>query len=184
VTEDPEEPAGRQPGRPPRAARLQPPRLPLWGRWVLSLSVGVVLIIALVAFVNANDADRPTADNTQVTAESNREARALVAEDQAPHVSPLPAGTAPARAMTMVITAYMRRMIGRGTIGGPLTSARCSAARASGRTRRGFRCAAVAASVKYPFIGVVDQRTRRVTYCKNDPLGPAGPVPVSPRCRP
>jgi hypothetical protein len=184
VTEDPEEPAGRQPGRPPRAARLQPPRLPLWGRWVLSLSVGVVLIIALVAFVTANDADRPTADNTQVTAESNREARALIAEDQAPHVSPLPAGSAPARAMTMVITAYMRRMIGRGTIGGPLTSARCSAARASGRTRRGFRCAAVAASVKYPFIGVVDQRTRRVTYCKNDPLGPAGPVPVSPRCRP
>jgi hypothetical protein len=165
---------------------LQPPQLPqlpLWGRWVLSLSVGVVLIVALVLFVNANNADRPIADNAQVTAESNREAAALVAEDQAPHVSRLKPGTAPARAITTAVAAFMRRMIGRGTIVGPLTRTRCSAAGGSGHTRRAFRCDALAASVTYPFIGVVDQRTRRVTYCKNDPAGPNGTVPVSPRCR-
>ena len=152
---------------------------------MLSLSVAVVLIVALVLFVNAHNVDRPTADNTKVTAESNREARALIAEDQAPHVSPLQPATAPAHAMTRVITAYMQRTIGAGTIGGPLTGTHCTAAGASdGRARRGFRCDAFAASVRYPFLGVVDQRARQVTYCRSDPLGPAGPVPASPRCRP
>jgi hypothetical protein len=199
VTEEPEDPHSRPPPsleldgsseppappprRPSPAVRRPLPQLPLWGRWVLSLCVGVALIVALILFVNAHNVDRPTADNTKVTAESNREARALIAEDQAPRVSPLKPRTAPALAITTVVTAYMRRMIGAGTIPGPLTRTHCSAAGASGRARRGFRCAAVAASVRYPFLGVVDQATRQVTYCKHDPLGPAGPVPVSPRCR-
>ena len=77
----------------------------------------------------------------------------------------------------------MRRTIGQGKIGGPLTRTSCRPAGGSGRTRLAFRCDAVAASVTYPFLGVVDQRARQVIYCKSDPTGPAGPVPVSPRCR-
>jgi hypothetical protein len=169
----------KAPEDPPRL-----PQLPLWGRWVLSLTVGVALMVALVAFVNANDADRATADNAQMTAESNREAALLVAEDQRPRVSPLTSGTSSARAITTAVAADMRRLIGKGTIGGPLTRTRCRAAGSSGRTRQAFRCAAVAASVRYPFLGVVDQRTRRVTYCKSDPPPvPSETVPVSPRCR-
>ncbi len=152
---------------------------------MLSLSVAVALMIALIAFVNANQADRATADNAQMTAESNREAALLVAQDQRPHVSPLKPGTAPARAIGAAVAADMRRLIGGGTISGPLTRTRCSAAGPSGPRRQPFRCDAVAASVTYPFVGVVDRGAKTITYCKSDPPPvPSEAIPVTPRCRP
>jgi hypothetical protein len=177
------EPEARPPRLAARAARLGPPHVPLWGRWVVSLSVAAVAIVALVLFVNAHGNDKPIADNTRQTAENNREAAALVAEDQTPRVSALKPGTPDARAIESAVAAFMRRMINGGTFEGPLTRTRCRATGSEGHSRQAFACDAVAASVRYPFLGIVDARAKRVTYCRDDPAGPNGTVPVSPRCR-
>ncbi len=168
---------------PSEEPKLERRQLPLWARWVVSLSVAVVLLIALILFVNSHDTDRPVADNAQVTAESNREAAALVAEEQAPRVSALRPGAAPARAIEAVVAAFMRRMIDAGTFEGPLTRTRCHAAGPPRQSRQAFACDAIAASVTYPFLGVVDGRAKQVTYCRHDPPSPTGTVPVSRRCR-
>jgi hypothetical protein len=135
-------------------------------------------------FVNRHNTNSPTSTNDAAQVEANRDAEILVEQDQAPRTARLSAGLAPAAALEQTIHARMARQIAAGAIDGPLKRARCKASGASKGARKAFDCTIVAASVTYPFLGVVDTSARRVTYCKRDaPPVPSENVPISRRCR-
>lgn len=164
---------------------MQPVRLrpPLWARWALSLSAGVILLVALVLFVEHNNSNSEATQSPAAIARANREAEIVVAQDQAPRVGAVRPGSSPRNALVRAVRADMTAMINNGTIDGPLGRATCT--RTGGSAGRpAFRCAAVAAGVTYPFLGVVDVPGRRVTYCKRDlPPVPSLNIPVSSRCQ-
>jgi hypothetical protein len=158
-------------------------RPPLWLRWVLSLGVGAVLIVLLVRFVQHNSGTSPANESPAAALRANREAEILVAQDQAPRVVRLAAGVAPAIGLQRATQADIARLIAQGTIDGPLGRASCTATGTRATTTRAFRCTVVAANFNYQFVGVVDMRSRRITFCKRDPPPvPSQNVPVSPRC--
>jgi hypothetical protein len=164
---------------------MQPVRLrpPLWARWVLSLGAGIIVLVALVLFVEHNSNNSQATQSPGAVARANREAAVVVAQDQAPHVVALNPGSSARAAVTRAIRADMTTMINNGIIEGPVSRAAC--AQTGGHSGRlAFSCTAVAAGVNYPFLGVVDTQGRQVTYCKRDePPVPSMNIPVSRRCR-
>jgi hypothetical protein len=166
-------------------------RPPGWRQWALALGGAAVFIVALIVFVNREDAtaNQPAGVTTPAAiAEQNREARIVVGEDQAPHVMRLrghgpPAGVGlAAGALRDAVVAYMRRQVASGAIAGPVMRSGCTPSGASG-SRRAFHCVVEAGNVNYPFLGVVDLASRQVTYCKRDaPPVPSMNIPVSRRC--
>jgi hypothetical protein len=163
---------------------MQPIRLrpPLWARWALSLGTGLILLVALVLFVQHNNNNSEATQSPAAVARANREARVVVASDQAPHVVTLKPGSGARGGLVAAVRTGMTAMINRGIIEGPVQRAACTPT--GGRAGRvTFRCAAVAAGVTYPFLGVVDVGRRQVTYCKRDaPPVPSLNIPVSRRC--
>jgi hypothetical protein len=171
------------PSPPPRAPGAYL-RIPLWQRFALAGLVTVAVLVALVVFVDNNNTDSPKSTNPASDVQANREAEILVAQDQAPHTARLPGGVTPAQAAARVVQANMRRRIARGELAGPLQRTSCRSGGRQTNSRRAFSCTAVAASVSYPFVGVIEQRERRITYCKRDPPpAPSDDVAVSPRCQ-
>ncbi|HEY2260301.1 MAG TPA: hypothetical protein VGH45_11340 [Solirubrobacteraceae bacterium] len=159
-------------------------RLALWQRFALAGLVTVALLVALVVFVQNNNTDTPRSSNPAADLQANREAEILVAQDQAPHTAPLPAGPRPAQAAARVVRASVERRIARGELSGPLRQTGCRVGGGGRRARRAFSCTAVAGSVSYLFVGVIEESARLITYCKRDPPpAPSDNVPVSPRCR-
>src|ERR1700744_5931862 len=148
---------------------MQPVRLrpPLWVRWVLALGVGLILLVALVLFVRHNSNNSEATQSPAAIARANREAEVVVAQDQAPHVVALKSGSNARGALTRAVRADMNTMVNNGIIDGPLSRLVCKQTGAHG-ARLAFSCTAVAAGVNYPFLGVVDTRVHRVTYCKRD----------------
>ncbi|MGA2012984.1 MAG: hypothetical protein ABSH51_20935 [Solirubrobacteraceae bacterium] len=154
------------------------PRLPTWARWVTSFGVAAALLVALVLFVSHQNPAALAPANPAAEVRANREAEILVAQDQAPRVASA-AGVAARAALARAVRADMTARIDGGQISGPL--ARIVCARAGSATA--FSCTATAADVNYDYVGVVDPRARRLTYCRRDPPPvPSQNVPVSPRC--
>jgi hypothetical protein len=161
-------------------ARLRPP---LWARWVLSLGAGLIVLVALVLFVEHNSNNSEATQNPAAVARANRQAEIVVAQDQAPHAVALRPGARPRAAITRAVRADMNTMINNGIIEGPVSRTACAQTGGHGG-RLAFSCSAVAAGVTYPFLGVVDTEGRQVTYCKRDaPPVPSMNIPVSRRCR-
>ena len=159
-------------------------RPPLWLQWVLSMTVAVVAIFALVRFVQSSSGDETPTESPAGEVAANREAAILVAEDQAPHTVRLPVHTAPAAAVNRAIRADMTKLIGDGSIDGPLQRSSCAPAGRPGKDGQPFSCTVSAADVSYPFVGLVNARARTIVYCKRDPPPvPSQNVPLSPRCR-
>jgi len=154
--------------------------------WVLSLGGAAVLVVALIAYVDhANQTANQPAPPISPAAlrEENQEAEIVVGQDQAPHVLSLKARQAPVGALRAAVVGYMNHQIALGTIDGPVTEASCVRAGASPQGGLAFRCSVEAASVNYPFLGVVDVGARSITYCKRDaPPVPSMNIPVSKRC--
>jgi hypothetical protein len=191
----------REPPRPPDAARLarhapvytryrMPSRqgpwagLPLRLRWAISLLVAVVLVVLLVRYVNSNTADQPTFSSPKAQVTANREAAVLVRQDQTPHTATLRAGADPASALASAVTADMNTLIARNVIYGPVQHTACQPAGSVAGRGEAFHCVSLANNVNYPFLGVVDVATGRITFCKSDPPPvPSMRIPVSPRCR-
>jgi hypothetical protein len=172
-----------EPSPPPRAPGAYL-RIALWQRFALAGVVTVALLAALVVYVNNNNTDSPKSTNPASDVEANREAEILVAQDQAPHTASLPGTATAAQTAARVVQASMKRRIARGELAGPLQRTSCRVAGRQTGSRRAFNCTAVAASVSYPFVGVIDRRERRITYCKRDPPpAPSDDVAVSPSCR-
>jgi hypothetical protein len=156
----------------------------MWVKWVASLTVGAILLVALILFVEHNNGNGEAAQNPGAVARANRESEILVAADQAPHVYRIEGRQSSRGAIAKGVRIEMTELINRGTIAGTLASIRCG--RDGGTsTRQAFRCTAVVAGVNYPFLGVVDRRGTRLTLCKRDePPLPSMNIPVSPRCLP
>lgn len=156
--------------------------LPLWLRWVLTLLVfGALAVVGLSAVQGGGGSAQ---DEAAAPLEANRAARTVIVRDQAPRSAALPAGVAPKLALERAIRADVRGRVRRDRLTGPAQSVRCSPAPPAPPGRRPFRCGAKADGIRYPFRGVVDLRTGRMTWCKFDPV-PSGevPVPLSPRCK-
>lgn len=172
-------------GRAPSPNR-RPGRGPGWRTWVLSLAVTAAIVVAVIVFVTDEDktANQPAAVTSKAAiVEQNREARIIVDREQAPHEVALRAHATPRAAIRAAVVRYMNGQIATHTIDGPVTGSRCASTKTSPRARLAFRCDVVAASVNYPFFGVVDTTARRVTYCKYDPPPvPSMKIPVSRRC--
>lgn len=163
-----------------RLAHLRPP---LWARWAISIGTGLIVLLALVLFVEHNSNNSEATQSPGAVARADREAEVVVAQDQAPHVATLTPGAGARPAMVKAVRADMTGLIDNATIEGPLTRVACSGAGAHAG-RLAFHCTAVAAGVNYPFLGVVDPGAHRLTYCKRDaPPVPTLSIPVSRRCR-
>lgn len=158
-------------------------RPPLWLQWVLSITVAVAAIFALVRFVQSSTANQLTTESPAGVRQQNEEAEALVAEDQAPHTVRLPAHTTSRAAVNRAIRADMTTLIEQGSLNGPLQRSSCASVGTSGKAGQRFSCTVSAAGVSYPFVGVVDAPAHRIVYCKRDPPPvPSQNVPLSPRC--
>lgn len=159
---------------------------PLWARWLLTILAFAALTVAIVIAIHAVNDSGASASERSAALEADREGQIVIAEDQAPHTSPLPSG-APARvALQRVIAIDMRNLIRHGALTGPLQGVSCTPAGQRQSGRQAFHCTARAAAIVYPVLGVVDEHTRQLTWCKVDPSPVSnGPqeVPVSPRCR-
>jgi hypothetical protein len=154
----------------------------MWAQWVLSLGIAALLIFGLIRFVQSNGSTTPPAQSPSADVQANREAAALVAQDQAPHTARLRPGVAPAAALSAAIRADMVNEIVQQQIYGSLQRSTC-AQTGSHAAQRGYTCAVVVNGLPYPFVGVVDLGRRVITYCKRDPPPvPSESVPVSPRC--
>jgi hypothetical protein len=161
--------------------------LPLWAQWAIPFAVAAAVVIALVVFVNYETNKVPAVagiSSPNAIREQNREDTILVQQQQAPHVVTLTAGESPSRAIRAAVVAYMIRQINSGAIDGPIRSASCTAAGATtGRLLFHCHVTASAQQVTYPFYGVVQPASHRVTYCQRvAPPIPSMNVPVSKRC--
>jgi hypothetical protein len=158
-------------------------RLPLWLQWVLSITVAAAAIFALVRFVQSSSSNQVTTESPAGEVAQNEEAEALVAEDQAPHIVPLPGHVAARAAVNRVVRSDMATLINQGSIDGPLQHSSCSLTGPPGKAGQRVTCTASAAGVSYPFVAVVDARAHTIVYCKRDPPPvPSQNVPLSPRC--
>jgi hypothetical protein len=158
-------------------------RPPLWLQWVLSIVVAAAVIFGLVRFVQSTTDNQITTESPAGEVRANREAEALVAEDQAPHTVRLPGHTPDIAAITRAIRADMTALINDGTLTGPLQRSACAPTGSPGKAGQRFSCTAAAAGVSYPFVGVVDASAGTIVFCKRDPPPvPSQNVPLSPRC--
>jgi hypothetical protein len=181
-----ETPPAPQPRRRPRRPRAPGAylRLPVWQRFVLAGVIAVVLLVAMVIFVEHNNTNTNRSLNEAAEVKANRDAVILVRQDQAPHSMRLQAHQRPTLALERAIHGRMAAQIATGVIDGPLRAARCRASGAPRDGRSAFSCTIIAGQVTYPFLGVVDTASRQITYCKRDPPPtPSDNVPVSIRCR-
>jgi hypothetical protein len=160
---------------------------PLWARWLLTILTFAVLTLAAVVFVHdhSEGTSAPTKSEREAEVEANREGNVVIEEDQAPHSVRLGAGVATLKALERAISADARGRVRSGNLTGPFQSVHCEAKGAIS-VNRAFRCTVRAASVNYPYLAVLNERTRQFTWCKVDPppTGGAPEVPVSPRCKP
>jgi hypothetical protein len=159
---------------------------PLWARWLLTIFTFAVLTLVVVVFVHAHSegTSAPTKSEREAEVEANREGNVVIEEDQAPHAVRLAAGTATLIAVERAISGDAHSRIQAGNLTGPFQSVRCEPKEAAGGNRA-FRCTVHAAGVAYPYLAVLDERTRQLTWCKVDPppISSSPEVPVSARCR-
>lgn len=159
---------------------------PLWARWLLTILTFAVLTLVVVVFVHdhSEGTSAPTKSEREAEVEANREGNIVIEEDQAPHAARLSAGVPTLAALERAISGDAHGRIQAGNLTGPFQSVHCETKGAAG-ANRAFRCTVDAAGVAYPYLAVLDERTRQFTWCKVDPppVSGAPEVPVSPRCR-
>ncbi len=162
---------------------MQPP--PMWARWVLAIIVAVAVIAAIVIAVHRAGPEAP-ASEAGAEAEANRVADIAITEDETPHFAPLSVGLAPASALERAIASDLHQRIASHQLTGPLRAVSCRTSGAARSGRRPYSCTARSAGITYPFLAVLDERHRRLAWCKVDqgPVANAGPeVPISSSCK-
>lgn len=148
----------------------------------MALTIGAILLVALIIFVNHNNTDSSQTLTPSEQAKVNKEAERVVAADQAPQEVKLTGGDSPHAAFVRTVHAAMSGLINKGVVDGPLQHVRCSR-HGGGTGHLGFSCVATADDVNYDYVGVVDVPGRRLTYCKRDePPVPSQNIPVSAAC--
>src|ERR1700753_3311598 len=97
----------------------------MWAKFAVSLTVGVILLVALVIFVNHNNTDSNQTLTPSEQAKVNKEAARVVAADQAPQVIKLTRGASPHAAFVHMVHAARSGLVSKGVVDGPLQRARC-----------------------------------------------------------
>jgi hypothetical protein len=160
--------------------------LPRWTQFAITFGAAAIVIVAVVLYVHhaGNDTSQEAPVTSQkAVKEENREANILVRQDQTPHVTTLATGQSAAAGLRSAVVAYMRHQITLGVISGPLSKTSCVTRGGSTSARTALRCSATAASVTYPFYGVVQAPSGQITYCKKDQAPvPGMNVPLSAKC--
>ena len=160
---------------------LQPP---LWVKWVLSLGIALILLVALVIYVDHHNTDASNGQQLtpQGRASANHLAVVLAEQEQLPHIVRAVAGEAPTAAIERAVRLQMSRLINDQEAGPPVSPAHCFATSGKGAVR-GFSCTDLAGGQYFDFVGVVDTGTHLVTVCRRDPPPVQSlTVPVSGRC--
>ncbi len=158
-------------------------RIPLLGRWGISLLVTAVLVVALVAFVTHNGGAGEVAPSRAALAREAQQDTILIGQDQAPHTAHVSSAADVRAALVAGVRTEMRRRIGSGNVPGPLQWVRCGRSGGQG-AESAYHCIAKAGEINYPFVAVASPRAHRVTFCKKDfPPVPSENIPVSRRCR-
>lgn len=156
------------------AVRQQRPRrfnyrdLPGWLQWALPFGVAIIAVVALVVFVHHQTDDTPgeaSVNSPSAIVAQNKEADALMKQEQAPRIAKTVKGASPAASLKIAIAAWLNHQISVGTYGGPLTSESCTP-KGGTPAREAFECKMITANVIYPFYGVVDPSLGSVTYCQ------------------
>jgi hypothetical protein len=160
-------------------------RPPLWVRWLLTL-LAFALLIVVIRIVASRSTNSTAESSPTAEAEANRVGELVVTSDEAPHSSPLRADTPMGSALQSAIAADVHSRIRHGELTGPLQSVRCAPSGQPRAGRRPFSCTVLSAGISYTFLGVADERTRMLTWCKSD-LAPTASGPpaaqISRRCR-
>jgi hypothetical protein len=165
--------------------------LPTWLQWAIPFGIAAGVVIALVLYVEHQTNDvSPIAGVTSKSAliEENREDTDLVREQQAPHVAKLAPGVAPSAALRAAVVGYMHHEVKLSVMPGPVKSSSCHAVGSGGGgrpdpSRLVIHCDVTAATVTYPFYGVVQPSAKLITYCQRvAPPIPTLNIPVSKRC--
>jgi hypothetical protein len=158
--------------------------LALWQRYLIAGMGAVVLLVAMVIFVSGHNTDSPPSSQLHQSANSIRQAKILVEQDQAPHPGHVSPAVAPGTGLARLLRHRIATEASRGVIDGPVKTSVCRATGYGSGSTRGFSCSIQSANVFYPFLGTVDTATGRVTFCKRDPPPqPGEDVPVSHSCR-
>ncbi len=154
-------------------------------QFFLAFLVAAVAIVALIRFV---DSENPKVEQASSPSQSQftteqQEDEVIVRQQQAPHVTKLPAGRTPLQAIDSAVRRFVSYEVARGIFGGPFKSATCVADGVSS-SRLLYRCKAVTAALTYPFDGVVDRAQQQVVYCQVvQPPIPSMKMPaISSRC--
>ena len=159
----------------------------MWLQWALALAAAAGLVVALVVFVNKENATAnmpaPVTKPSAIAAE-NRQADVIMRQQQAPHHSRLRRGTRPAQALRDAVLAYLSSQIRTGAMNGPITGSSCVAAASSTAARQVLRCNMVTANVTYPFDGVVEPARGLITFCQvvQPPVYGMYHIPISKNC--
>lgn len=162
---------------------VQPP--PIWLRWVLAIMVAAAVTASVVIAIHRAGPETP-ATEAGAEAEVNRVADIAITEDEAPHRATLATGATPIAALEHAIGADVHQRIESHQLTGPLQSVSCAAAGAAKAGRAPYRCSVRSAGIAYPFMAVLDERDKQLTWCKVDPPAQAnaGPeIPLSPSCQ-
>lgn len=160
------------------------PVVPLWLKWVLSLLVFGGMLVALVVVVRGSGNPALPTESPAGEAQANRLGQIVTAQDQAVHRAALPGAVAPAKALERAILADMRTRVAKADISGPVERVRCAGVPRHASGRLSFRCTARAGGFDYPFVGVVNTRSRELVWCKDDrtTVDPGLEVPLNPAC--
>jgi hypothetical protein len=151
-----------------RQKRFNYRSLPLWLQWGLPFGVALIAVVALVAFVEHQTNDVPSeasVNSPSAIVAQNKEADALMAQEQAPKLAKLTTGVKPAKGLELAIAAWLNQQIKTGQYNGPLTSESCTPEGGTA-AREAFKCEMVTANVTYPFYGVASPSLGSVTYCQ------------------
>jgi hypothetical protein len=158
---------------------------PMWLRWVLAILVFASAGTTLVIVLNNTPSDEGSGGSPAAEGRANQVGRIVVEQDQAPHTAPLARANSPRDALTHAIRADALTRIHHNDLSGPLQAISCSAPRPLPGSVQGYHCSVRSGNITYPFLGIVDLRTRRITWCKRDPPPVDDPeleVPINRAC--
>jgi hypothetical protein len=164
---------------------------PLRVRFIIAFGTSAIVLVALVIYVHDHSHQAeglPASPSKSEAAQTQKEDRIVVQQQQAPHVVRFPARVHTLSAAAGAVERYMANETSRDLISGPVVGAAHCTASGGHSQRVRFHCeihAGPAGQVLlYPFQGVVQPAARKVTYCQViTPPYPLSDVPLSAACR-
>jgi hypothetical protein len=155
---------------------------PLWLRWVLSVAAFSLLAAVIVLVIHQINHSGGATSDIQAAEQANQAGEALIAHDQAAHAAVLSRRARPTPALVAAISSDLRRQVSAHELAGPAGTVTCRLHGGRRAGRQPYRCVGSGGAVAYQLFGVVDLRTRRMVWCRQDQVDPGLAVPLDPAC--